>query len=130
MARIAGPTRCRVTQMRTPTRDVIQDRLALASWCAGRGCDGPSCRTGPPRLADGRAPTGERLQRSADALNGSASVLAVCRSYRTLAVECIGMLPVTRAVRRQIAVRRRFGPTLAKRKSTTARCGVTTLPHK
>ena len=28
--------------------------LALASWCAGPGCDRPSCRTGPPRLADGR----------------------------------------------------------------------------
>src|SRR5208337_2573354 len=36
--------------------------LALASWCARTGCDGPSCRTGPPRLADGRAPTGERLR--------------------------------------------------------------------
>src|SRR5271157_3096863 len=38
-----------------------QNFLALASWCARTGCDGPSCRTGPPRLADGRAPTGERL---------------------------------------------------------------------
>ena len=39
----------------------LEKSLALASWCAGRGCDRPSCRTGPPRLADGRAPTGERL---------------------------------------------------------------------
>jgi len=29
-----------------------------------------SCRTGPPRLADGRAPTGERLQELALKLNG------------------------------------------------------------
>src|SRR5271157_5281602 len=26
-------------------------------------CGGPSCRTGPSRLADGRAPTGERLRK-------------------------------------------------------------------
>ena len=42
-----------------PKKDEFLDSLLASPVGRNRGCDGPSGRTGPPRLADGRAPTGE-----------------------------------------------------------------------